>query len=83
VEAASPLSVSTVFLYVEPTLMRGRFTLESGCASWEFVVTDIDIEVHRIELPVTSPGRLPLSFTLHEPTATDGIKTTPKLELLD
>lgn len=78
-----PMESSGVFLWVEPTLMRGRFTLEAGGKSWDFVVNDTESVAQKIDLSeVVRPGEeLELCFTLHEPEAMDGIKDVPRMEL--
>jgi hypothetical protein len=78
-----PDSFASAILWVEPTLMRGRFTLELGGKKWNFSVSDTDHAIQEIDLSeALKPGEISeLCFTLHEPEAMDGIKHSPLVKV--
>lgn len=73
----------TATLLVEPTLMRGQFTLEAGGRQWKFCVRDTGTTLQEIDLTaILKPKRdTVLRFILHEPEAMDGIKHEPRIVL--
>jgi hypothetical protein len=69
-------------LLVEPSLMRGRFTLSIAGHTWDFTVSDTGTKAQRIDLgTVLQKGKNTLRFRLHSPRHLDGIKWTPLLEM--
>lgn len=77
-----PSGARTASLLVEPTLMRGRFTLSAGKKSWCFRVADTDTKALKIPLPTPNgSGGMLLTFILHNPEASDGIKHHPAVQL--
>lgn len=82
VDATFPREKKRAILWVEPTLMRGKFTLRIGKRTWEFAVSDTDTSPQRIDIsPAVKPGRVTLTFVLHHPEAPDGIKSNPRIGL--
>lgn len=82
VKASFAENSRNALLWVEPTLMRGRFTLQAGGKEWRFQVSDTDTVVKKIDLSsVRKNGSLDLTFVLHQPEAPDGIKHHPHIEV--
>ncbi len=82
VEVTFPPGTKRAILRVEPTLMRGSFTLKAGAKKWRFAVDDVDIASKSIDLSrVAKSGRVVLTFVLHRPKASDGIKCNPCIEV--
>ena len=78
VQITIPAPHRTAILWVEPTLMRGRFTLKAGGKTWNFAAWDTETVPQSINLPKPGKfGRLELIFTLKKPQAEDGIKANP------
>jgi len=82
VVATFPRDLRRAVLVVEPTLMRGKFTLKIGINKWDFSVKDTDTSCRRIDISdAVKHGRVPLTFILHSPEAPDGIKNKPQIEI--
>jgi len=82
VDVTFPRGFKRAILCVEPTLMRGKFTLKIGKMKWEFAVHDTESTIQQIDISAAvKPGRLAMAFVLHQPEAPDGIKSNPRIQL--
>lgn len=69
-------------LILEPTAIRGRFTITVARRSWAVRIQDTDIRPTELDLSAAlrrGPNRI--RFRLHHPTPFDGIKISPRIRL--
>jgi len=65
-------------LILEPTAIRGRFTLSVGKSRWDLTVCDDDTKPVEVDISeVLRRGRNVLAFRFHQPMPFDGIKMAP------